>query len=61
VRVLLWGVVVPGYASLLVVILVLGGVQLVGLGLVGEYIARIFQEVKQRPLYVVREKVGVDD
>jgi glycosyltransferase involved in cell wall biosynthesis len=61
VRVLLWGVVVPGYASLLVVILVLGGVQLVGLGLVGEYIARIFQEVKQRPLYVVSEKVGVDD
>lgn len=61
VRVLMWGIAVPGYASLFVAILVLGGVQLIGLGLVGEYIARIFAEVKQRPLYVVSETVGVDD
>lgn len=61
VRVMLWGIGVPGYASLLVAVLVLGGVQLIGLGLVGEYIARIFAEVKQRPLYIVREKIGLED
>lgn len=60
-RVMVWGIEVPGYASLFVTILVLGGVQLIGLGLVGEYIARIFTEVKQRPLYIVSETVGVKD
>jgi glycosyltransferase involved in cell wall biosynthesis len=53
-RTLVHGVDVPGYASLLTVTLMLGGVQLIGLGVMGEYIARIYNESKQRPVYVVR-------
>ena len=50
---------VPGWASLLAAILFFSGVQLVVLGLVGEYIARIYDEVKARPLYIVQEAVGM--
>ncbi len=49
--------VVPGWASLLAVIGVLGGVQLIVLGVIGEYIARIHDEVKRRPLYLIRDQV----
>jgi glycosyltransferase involved in cell wall biosynthesis len=52
-RTLIWGVDVPGYASLLTVILFLGGIQLVGIGVLGEYIGRIYMESKRRPLYIV--------
>ena len=54
-RTLVHGVDVPGYASLLTVTLLLGGVQLIGLGVVGEYVARIYAETKQRPVYIVRQ------
>jgi polyisoprenyl-phosphate glycosyltransferase len=46
-----------GWASLIVVLLVIGGVQLILLGSIGEYIGRIYDEVKQRPNYVIREIV----
>ncbi|MGH6870880.1 MAG: glycosyltransferase family 2 protein [Rhizomicrobium sp.] len=57
-RTLLWGVDVPGYASLMVVMMCLGGVQLVCLGLVGEYLGRLYIEAKGRPLYVVADVFG---
>jgi glycosyltransferase involved in cell wall biosynthesis len=53
VRVMLYGVGVSGYPSLMAVVLFLGGVQLLSLGIIGEYIGRIFNESKQRPLYFV--------
>ena len=50
--------IVPGYASLMVVVLFLGGVQLMSVGILGDYIGRIFYEGKRRPLYVVKERYG---
>lgn len=61
VRTLIFGIDVPGYASLMVGISFLAGVQLIGLGVIGEYVGRIFTEVKGRPLYLVRERVGFDE
>ena len=51
---------VPGYASLLVAVLFFGSVQMISVGVLGEYIARLFVEVKRRPIYVVDEVVGGD-
>jgi hypothetical protein len=56
VRTLILGVDVPGYASLLTVILFLGGIQLIGIGALGEYIGRIYMESKRRPLYIVEDE-----
>ena len=61
VRTLVTGVDVPGYASLMVAILFLGGLQLLSLGILGEYVGRILTETKGRPLYVVRETIGDDE
>ena len=52
---LLHGNEVPGYPSLIVIILMLGGIQLVAIGILGEYLGRIFNETKQRPLYFINE------
>jgi len=52
-RVLLFGIDTPGYASLLIVILLMGAIQLVSVGIIGEYLGRLFLEVKGRPIYVV--------
>ena len=58
VRTLAFGIETPGYASMMVAILFLGGLQLLSLGVLGEYVGRILTETKQRPLYVVSERVG---
>ncbi|RUA16981.1 MAG: glycosyltransferase, partial [Clostridia bacterium] len=49
-----------GQATTLVMVLFLGGVQLISLGIIGEYLGRIYDEVKQRPLYIVDEAVGFE-
>jgi len=51
---------VPGISSTLVVVLLLGGIQLITLGVIGEYVGRIYDEVKRRPLYVVRETANLE-
>lgn len=58
-RTLFWGTDVAGYPSLLAGILFLGGIQLISLGVIGEYLGRVFIETKNRPPYFVREKSGV--
>lgn len=58
---LITGIDIPGYASLLTISLLFNGLIMVGLGIQGEYIARIFIEVKARPLYIVRERIGGED
>jgi dolichol-phosphate mannosyltransferase len=50
----------PGWASIIVVLSLLSGVQLITLGIVGEYIGRIYDEVKGRPLYLISDKIGFD-
>lgn len=57
-RTLLVGVQMPGYASLMVTVLTLGGLVMVSLGIIGEYLGRVYEEVKRRPQYVVRRRVG---
>ena len=54
-RALIWGNPVEGYPSLLVIMLFLGGIQLLSLGIIGEYIGRIYNETKNRPDYLVDE------
>jgi dolichol-phosphate mannosyltransferase len=54
------GIVTPGWPTLIIAILFLGGVQLMSIGIVGEYIGRIYMEIKKRPLFVVQEKYGFD-
>lgn len=53
VKALLWGDAVQGYPSLMVVVLFLGGMQLMALGVIGEYLGRLYVEAKQRPLYLI--------
>ena len=57
VRTMVFGVDLPGYASVFVAVVFMGGVQLLSLGVLGEYVGRIYIESKQRPVYVVRAVV----
>ena len=61
IRTLIYGVDFPGYASLLVVVLFFGSLQLISVGILGEYIGRIYLETKQRPIYLVRRHYGGRD
>ncbi len=56
VRTLIFGVDLPGYASLLASVLFLGGIQLMGIGILGEYIGRIYKEAKRRPSYIIENE-----
>ena len=58
---LLYGADLPGFPSIIVAVMFLGGVQLLSIGILGEYIARIFTEVKQRPKYLIAKKYGFDE
>ncbi|WP_134497578.1 glycosyltransferase family 2 protein [Microvirga pakistanensis] len=58
IRTLLFGTDLPGFPSLIVSIMFFSGIQLMSLGIIGEYVGRIFAEVKRRPLYVVAERIG---
>ncbi len=59
-RTLIFGVDLAGYASLMVTTLFFGGIQLITLGVIGEYLGRVYEEVKARPLYFVRDAYGFE-
>jgi len=58
---LFFGIDVPGYATLIILVLFLGGVQLFSLGLLGEYLAKMYVQVKNRPIYILKEYHNSDD
>jgi dolichol-phosphate mannosyltransferase len=53
------GMYVSGIATVLLAVLLLGGVQLIAIGVIGEYLGRVYDEVKRRPIYVVRDRVNM--
>jgi glycosyltransferase involved in cell wall biosynthesis len=58
---MLYGADLPGFPSIIVAVMFFGGIQLLSIGILGEYIARIFSEVKQRPKYIVEKKYGFSE
>lgn len=61
VKKLAFGINVPGYATIVVLVLLLGGLQLFSLGILGEYLSKIYVQVKNRPVYILKEHLGKDD
>ncbi len=61
VQTLVLGVDVPGYPSLIISVMFFAGVQLITLGVIGEYLGRVYEEVKARPLFIVAEEVGLSE
>jgi dolichol-phosphate mannosyltransferase len=55
----IFGAFVPGVTTTVVAVLLLGGIQLMAIGMIGEYVGRIYDEVKRRPLYIVRERTNL--
>jgi len=52
---------IVGWASLVTIITIFSGVQMISLGIIGEYLAKVFVEIKKRPLYIVDSKTNIDD
>ena len=57
---LLLGDVVPGWTSVIVLLAIVGGIQMILTGVIGLYVGKIYEETKQRPLYVIRQALGMD-
>jgi glycosyltransferase involved in cell wall biosynthesis len=60
-RTLIHGIDIPGYASLRVAVLFFGSLQLISVGMLGEYIGRLYMETKNRPLYLIRKRYGAKE
>jgi len=60
-KTIIYGADVPGYPSLMVAVCFFSGLQLFGIGILGEYLGQVLKEVKQRPLYLISEKLGFDE
>lgn len=58
-KTLIWGVDTAGFPTLVIFVLFLGGVQLISLGIIGEYLGRVYEEVKGRPMFIVSEEIGM--
>ena len=61
IKTLIKGIDVPGYASLLSLILLFGGLNLLAIGILGEYIAKMYVEIKRRPIYIAKYTLGFDE
>lgn len=59
-RTLVFGADIPGFPSLIISVMLFAGIQLISLGVIGEYLGRVYEEVKSRPLYIVADRVGLD-
>ena len=58
---IIWGIDVPGYATIIVLILLLGGIQLLCIGIIGEYVGRTFEQTKDRPIYIAKEILNYEN
>ena len=61
VKTLIFGADVPGFPTLIISVMFFAGVQLISLGVIGEYLGRMYEEVKGRPLFLVAETLGIDE